>query len=202
MIRPIVVLGPAWLLAVAGSGYWLSQIERVESAGVWTIARDAPANHQIQGHELNGPRSRTLLARLTPKESLTGRHLLRPKKRGEAIGLDDVSTQPGFATIADTGVVLYSVENEKQLAEGVMVGSWVRPCFTRPARTASLQTLTRCATDPVAVEAVHRPVANGDTTWLALRIPHCRLPEIGEFLAREERFVLLAEGPAVTHTHP
>ena len=67
---------------------------------------------------------------------------------------------------------------------------------------ASQQTQTHCVKDAVSVEAVHRPAATGDRTWLALRIPHGLLPEIGEFLARDNRFLLLAEGPPVTHYHP
>jgi len=47
----------------------------------------------------------------------------------------------------------------------------------------------------VAVEAIHRATSDKDTTWVALRVPKCMTVEIGEYLARDKRFLLVAATP-------
>lgn len=55
--------------------------------------------------------------------------------------------------------------------------------------------MTQCSKNSIIVEAVHRSTQAGDTRWVALRVPKRRYPDVGEYLAREWQFLLVAANP-------
>ena len=191
MIRPAGVLALAWL-AAAAAWFLLGAPARRGEVG-WTATRPLAANTQLRDADLAGPTLRHELARSGPRAALVGQHLLSAKNAGDRILPADVSAEPVFPVCEPkSGVLIYSLEGEEQLADAVDVGSWVIPCYVRPGASERAAMSTVCASASVAVEAVHRPRSAGDSTWVALRVPNCRVGDIGEHLAREHRFLLVA----------
>lgn len=184
-----------WIVAVIAGSVWIA-LRPAAPADHWTATRDLALNQQLRSGDVIGPSKRYRLARMPRKDALVGQHLTAPRKRGEPVGKADVAPQP-VLSLADpgSGVLIYSLKGEEQLADGVEIASWVVPCFVRPGAKASDGTTTRCAKGAVAVEAVHRATSSGDATWLALRIPRCWTAEIGEYIARDKRFLLVAARP-------
>jgi len=194
MFRPGWWLAAIWAAAVLL--IWLWWPDSGAEVDRWTAVRALPRNHQIREGDLHGPTERYRQARMAQKAALLGQHLKASKKAREPIRSEDVMAQPTLEPCEPgSGVLFYSLKGEELLADGVEIGSWVIPCSIRPSPSASAPVTTKCARTPVAVEVVHRPSGASDSTWLALRIPSCRLSEIGEYLAREKRFLLVAANP-------
>lgn len=184
------------LLAVCGSIWLAVQDERSwqRPPQEWKATRELAKNHQIAEADLEGPTKQHLLARMPKKESLIGQYLLRARKRGESVSRSDVASQPSLEPCeSGSGVWLYALKDHEYLADGVQVGSWVVICSVREAKEKTPQ--AHCSKSSLAVEAVHRPTKAGDATWVALRVPSCRLADVGQYISRESRFLLVAANP-------
>lgn len=179
---------------------WFRELEPSRS-DLWVAARKLAANHQLGPGDLSGPRERHRRARMMPIDSLTGRHLVALKRAGDAITPADLLEVPKYQPgQPGSRVVIYRLKGDEFLASAADQGSWVVPCYVRPGTTPPGALTTRCSKTPLLVEAVHRPATAVDNTWLALRLPRCQIREIGEFLAREDRFLLIA--PAGPNDRP
>jgi hypothetical protein len=195
VIRAASWLGAVWLLAVAIGSWWIAS-RPAAPTDRWTTLRDLPLNHQLRAIDIAGPSERSRLARMAKKDALVGRHLTAPKRKGDSIDDSHIAPQPVVVPgESGSAVLIYSLKGEEQLADGVEIGSWVVPCFVRPGDKPSGGTTTRCAKGAVAVEVVHRAVSSSDATWLALRVPQCWTAEIGEYVSRDKRFLLVAAHP-------
>ncbi len=186
----LVALG-LYFLGLGGLLWWRGGGPR-EDGGAWVAGLALPRNQQLDSTDLVGPASRYLRAR-HPADSLLGRHLLVPKAHGEPVRAEEVSPVPVYQA-GDSGsrIVVYRLEKEEYLAGVLRIGDRVVPCVVRPGAAGSDPVRTHCShPPPFTVEAVHRPVEAGDDTWVALRVPPCHSGEIGEYLAREHRFLLL-----------
>jgi hypothetical protein len=193
MKRPSLGFFALWLLiAVSGSAWLASQGGSSLPTAEWKATRDLSKNHQLTEADIEGPTEKHLLARMPKKESLIGQHLWRNRKEGDSIGRADLASQPSLEPCEPgSGVWLYALKGNEYLAEGVQAGSWVVVCSVRKEKEKVPKTY--CSNHSLAVEAVHRPTKAGDSTWVALRVPKCRLADLGEYVVSgESRFLLVA----------
>jgi len=186
-----------WVVAAAGGAFWLALQDGrpwQQPGRQWQATRDLPRNHQLREGDIEGPEPRHLLARISKKSSLIGKYLTLARKKGDDVVAENVSTQPQLRPCEPkSGVWLYSLKADELLADGVQTGSWVLLCMAAPGAHSSTQ--TRCSKGSLVVEAVHRPVEKSDSTWVALRVPSCRYKDVGEYLSRDRRFLLVAANP-------
>jgi hypothetical protein len=156
-----------------------------------------PRNAQIRDIDLRGPEQRYRQARMTKKTELVGRYLKAAKQAGAEIRKEDTQPEPSLQPCEPgSGVLAYSLKGEEGVADALEIGSWVLVCYVRPGASSQAAPLTRCSKTSVPVEVVHRSMGASDSPWVGLRVPSCRLQEIGEFLLREKHFLLTAAAAA------
>ena len=195
MLRPGYILLSAWAVAVVGLWFGLGPRPQAKP-DVWTAAHGLPRNAQLRETDLRGPEQRYRQAVMARKADLLGRHLASAKRQGEPIRPEDVMPQPSLDSCEPgSGVLAYSLKGEERLADALEVGSWVIPCYIRQGSSGNAPYSTICARTPVQVEVVHRATSSTDAIWAGLRIPSCRIQDIGEFLGREKHFLLAASAP-------
>ncbi|HEY1219198.1 MAG TPA: hypothetical protein VGF03_09690 [Bryobacteraceae bacterium] len=192
MLRPSYVFLAVWGIAVLVLWFTIGAPEPAQPEE-WAAARMLPRNAQIREIDLHGPEQRYRQARMTPKAKLVGQYLAVAKQAGEPIRKEDVQPEPLLPPCErGSGVLVYSLKGEEPVAEALQVGSWVIPCYIRPGASGAAAPFTLCAKTSVAVEVVHRSTGAADSPWVGLRVPSCRLQEIGEFVMRDKHFLLTA----------
>ena len=192
MLRPRYVFLAAWAIAVLV--LWLTVGRKAPSRpDEWTAIRPLPRNAQIREIDFRGPRERYRQARMVKKTELTGRYLNAAKQPGDTIRPDDTAPEPSLeACEAGSGILVYSLKGEESLADALEIGSWVIACYVRPGSAATAPHSTKCAKTSVEVEVVHRSTGPSDSSWVGLRVPPCRIQDVGEYVARDKHFLLVA----------
>jgi hypothetical protein len=200
MTRLVASFVALWILPVIGGMAWLMlRDDGPEPLPKWRAAGDLVKNQQLVEGDIIGSNKMHLLAKLPKKDTLIGKYLLVDRKKGANIDPPDVSSHPLFEPAeSGSGVWLYALKDDQQLAEGVRIGAWVTVCSVQPGGDPKSPT-TDCAKGPLSVEAVHRSAKNDGSTWVAFRVPTCRIADVGKYVSHEKRFLLAAANPPPAH---
>jgi hypothetical protein len=133
------------------------------------------------------------LSKLEPSDLLVGRHLMTSKGAGDSIAAADLSATAHFtADPPRSRVAIYRLERDDYLGLAISQGAWVVPCYARPGAQPPAPLTTECSADSLLVEAVHRQIAPADDSWIALRVPFNQTSIVGEYLARDHHFLMVA----------
>lgn len=182
-----------WPLFLVGGSYWLAvhpNTPQEAEVPAWKAVRPLAKNHQLTEQDLDGPKERSIQAKMLNKNVLVGKHLTRGVQKAEAIVKEDVSDAPSFeGGESGSGIWFYTLKEGAPPVEAMRPGAWVVICSVL---TANAKAETRCSNGALAVEAMHKARAEGDSSWVALRVPKCRYQEVGEFIAQDKGFLLVA----------
>jgi|GEM_PF-1161606 len=144
-------------------------------------------NYQLKASDLVKPKKELGLP-VQSLDSFLGRHLLRAKKKGDTIRLNEISPLPLVTAAPDSAILLLSLTKEEAtLCQWIQKGSLIILCRTDSTEGAKP---TDCY-GPICVAAAHTntPQAPGD--FLMLQVPLTEVWKVNSCLAASKRSILL-----------